>query len=1125
MSRQPIAAIQVSLGILAFASVIAIDNARVSARVATAGSAVADREERARNDYATLPVAFVENVGQADASVRYYAQGSRFSFYLTQKAVVLALTKDRPDAGVALALRFIGGNRHARIEGVDRAPGEVNYLRGADPAAWHTHVARYGQVAYRDLWPGIDLYLGERSGVLKYEFHMRAGARPSDIRLAYAGAAGLSLDESGALTIDTAAGVLRDQAPIAYQEAGGTRVPVASRYALVGPGTSARFGFAISGNYDRHRELIIDPGIQYTTFLGGGADEIGAGIAVDGAGNAYIGGTTQSPNFPTTLGAFRRTGSANNFADAFVTKLNAAGSGLVYSTFIGGSDMEFGRRIAIDAAGNAYLTGQTKSSNFPVTGNAFDRTLNIPPNCPRCATDNTDGFVTKLNASGSALVYSTYLGGTEYDSPRGIAVDAGGNAYVTGETLSPDFPTTTGAFRRTYSGNYDIFVTKLTAAGSALAYSTFLGGTQVDNGERVAVDAGGNAYVLGFSSSLDFPTTAGAFDRTSNGDFDVTLTRLNQSGSGLVYSTYLGGQGSDSGGGLAVNDAGEAYVSGGTGSPDFPATAGALHTPPDGSDNFVTRFNAAGSALVYSAVFGGSAGDGASGIALDAAGNVWITGVTSSADYPTTAGASDRSLNGGADVFISELNANGSALLYSTLQGGSQSDIGLDVAIDGPGDVYVTGHTFSLDYPATVGAFDTVWAGDLLIFWGDAFVTNIDVSATTDAPVAPPATPGTPSLLAPSNADTPPQPITFDWSNVTSAVSYTIQIDDSSAFTAPLVREASVTDSMYATSGLATTTHFWRVRGVNSAGVAGPWSVVRSFTPQEAPPPAVLGSVDINPTTVISGDVSSGTVVLSSGAPEGGATISLTSSNPAVASVPASTFAPANSFTAGFTIATAAVSATTSVTITASYNGTTRSGNLTVNPPGSSTSTLTNLVVSPDSVEGGSSAQGAVVLAAAAETATTVALSSSNAGVAAVPASVTVPVGSQSAVFTIATGTVTGSTPVTIAATLNGVTKTAALTVTPASPPPPPPPPPQSATLTVNASGRSGERITSSPAGISVATGSSGSASFPVGTSVTLSVSNGRSAIWSGACSSGGNKTTRCTFTLNGASTVSANVQ
>jgi hypothetical protein len=737
----------------------------------------------------------------------------------------------------------------------------------------------------------------------------------------------------------------------------------------------------------------------------------------------------------------------------------------------------------------------------------------------------TDGFVTKLNAAGSALVYSTYLGGTEYDSPRGIAVDAGANAYVTGETLSPDFPTTTGAFRRTYSGNYDLFVTKLNATGSALTYSTFLGGTQVDNGERIAVDASGNAYVLGFSSSPDFPTTAGAFDRTANGAFDVTLTKLNASGSGLIYSTLLGGQGFDTAGGLAVNDTGEAYVCGGAGSLDFPATAGALVVGRDGSDNFVTKFNATGSALVYSAVFGGAASDGAAGIDVDAAGNAWITGTTSSVDYPTTADAFDRSLNGGADAFISELNSAGSALLYSTLLGGSESDSGIDLAVDGVGDVYVTGQTLSMSFPATAGAFDTSFSGDTSIFWFDAFVTKIDVSATTNAPIAAPGTPGTPTLLSPPNGDTPPQPVTFDWNTVANSASYTIQIDDSNTFTAPLVRDAVVNDSMYATGGLATTTHFWRVRGVNSAGVAGPWSTVRSFTPQEPPPPAVASSLDLNPSTVIGGNASSGTVVLSTPAPEGGAVISLSSSQPSVASVPATATAPSNGFTATFTITTSPVSANTAVTITASY-GTTRSGTLTVTPDTPTAGAiLTNLSLSPTSVTGGSTAQGAVVLSAAATADTTVALSSGDGAVAAVPASVVVRTGSQSAVFNISTSTVSASTGVAISAMLNGGTKTATLTVTSASPPPPPPPPPQTATLTVTASGRSGERVTSTPAGISVSTGGSGSASFAIATSVRLTVSNGRSAIWSGACSSGSNKTSSCTFTINGPASVSANVQ
>ena len=1100
--------------ILVLAGMAGTGGVRTAAR-----GALEPQGHRLLDAYATLPVAFVENHGQADARVRYYARGSGFAFHLTGDAVMLSLAPPDAREGVALALRFIGANASARVVGGSRAPGEVNYFVGNDPAAWRARLPRYFDVVYEELWPHIDMRVREDAGVLKYQFHVRPGGRLSDVRLAYDGASGIAVDPAGTLIVESPIGALRDSAPVSYQEIDGRTIPVESRFTIHGRN---RFGFAASA-YRTDRELIVDPGIAYTTFLGGGSHEIGSGIVVDASGNAYITGTTQSPDFPTTAGAFDRTGAVSNFAEAFVSKLNASGTALVYSTFIGGSNMEFGRRIAIDASGNAYITGQTKSSNFPVTGNAFDRTINIPPNCPRCSTDVTDGFVTKLNAAGSALVYSTYLGGTDYDSPRGIAVDAGGRAYIAGETLSGDFPTTTAAFRRTSGGSYDIFVTKLNASGSALAYSTFVGGTQVDNAERISVDAGGNAYVMGFSSSLDFPTTPGAFDRTNNGAFDVTVTKLNASGSALIYSTYLGGQGFDSGGGLAVNDAGEAYVCGGTGSLDFPVTAGAFRTPPDGSDNFVTKLNAAGSALVYSALFGGTDSEGANGIDLDAAGNAWITGGTTSADYPTTPDAFDRSANGMADAFITELNAAGTALLYSTLQGGSQSEAGNDIAVDGVGDAYVTGHTYSMDFPVTAGAFDRVWNGDTSIFWGDAFVTRIDVSATGSTDPAPPPTPGTPVLVSPANADTPPQPITFDWNVTTGAASYAIQIDDSSGFTAPLVRDVTTTGTMYATTGLAAATHFWRVRGINTAGTPGPWSAVRSFTPQTAPPPAGLGSIDVNPSTVVGGNPSSGTVVLSTGAPEGGAVIALSSSDPDVASVPASATAPSNSFTASFTISTSVVSASTFVTITAAYNGATRSATLTVNPPGSSSSTLTNLAVSPSSVAGGSTAQGAVILSAAAATATTVTLSSGNAAVAAVPATVTIPVGSQSAVFTITTAAVSASTPVAISGTLNGVTKSATLTVTSGSPPPPPPP--SSAVLTVNASGRSGERITSAPSGISVATGSSGSASFAVGTSVTLTVSNGRDAIWSGACSSGGTKRRSCTFTLNGAASVTANVQ
>ena len=670
---------------------------------------------RAELAFAGLPVAFIENRGQLDPRVRYYVQGRQHAFFVTRDDVVLALTPGRDAAegrGLALALRFIGANPAAAPAGERQTPGKISYFRGSDAAQpGGPDISRYEQVVLRELWPGIDLRLREQSGTLKYEFRVRPGARIDDIRLAYGGSTDLSLAADGALLVHTELGVLRDRAPIAFQPVDGRQIPVASHYVLHdGPSDGRGYGFAL-GRYRADRELVIDPGVEYATFLGGSSHEIGAGVKVDAAGNAYIVGTTQSPNFPTTAGAFRRTGAASNFADVFVSKLNAAGTALVYSTFIGGSDFDFGRRIAIDAAGNAYVTGQTKSSNFPTTGGAFDRTFNIA-NCPRCGIDQYDTFVTKLNAAGSALVYSTFLGGTDIDDGRGIGVDGAGNAYVTGETTSSDFPTTAGAFDRTYNGAYDVFLTKLNAAGSALVYSTFLGGTQVDNGERVAVDGSGSAFVMGSTSSTDFPTTAGAFDTTANGAFDVFVTRMNAAGAAPVYSTYLGGQDFDTGGGLAVDAAGNAYVSGGTGSLDFPTTSGAFDTTPDGSDAFLTKLNPAGAALVYSTLLGGSGSDGANGVAVNAAGQAWLTGVTNSADFPLTPVTAHAAFAGVADVFVSELSADGAALLYSTYLGGAQSESGNDVALRSTGDVYIVGHTYSMDFPVTLGAFDTVWNGD-----------------------------------------------------------------------------------------------------------------------------------------------------------------------------------------------------------------------------------------------------------------------------------------------------------------------------------------------------------------------------------------------------------------------------
>jgi beta-propeller repeat-containing protein len=1070
----------------------------------------------ARRALVNLPLAFVENRGSADARVRFFAQGPRYGFYLTQREVVLAFLNESATGEHALAMRFVGANPGAAISGAGNR-STFNDFHGSDPSRWRTNVPAYSTIVYRALWPHVDLHVRGAGGTLKYEFHVAPGAAPEAIRLAYDGASSLAVDAAGALIIGTGMGALRDAPPASYQTIDGARVPVESRYALDARGGDREVGFAL-GAYRHDRELVIDPGIAFTTFLGGSSHEIPGGTAVDANGNVYVTGFTQSPDFPTTVGALKRTGAAQNSVETFVTKINPTGTALVYSTFIGGSDFDWGRRIAVDGAGNAYVAGQTKSGDFPTTAGAFDRALAIPPNCPRCFADNYDAFVLKLNATGSALVYSTYLGGTDIDDARGIAVDSAGNAYVTGETVSLDFPTTAGSFQPASKGSYDVFVTKVNPTGSGLVYSTFLGGSAVDDGERIAVDASGRAVVLGFSSSADFPTTAGAYDTTPNGDFDVTITKLNAAGSALVFSTLLGGSASDSGGGLALDAAGNIYVSGGTASLNFPTTPGAFDTTPDGSDAFVAKFDAAGSRLLWSTVIGGaSGGEGASGVAVDAGGNVWIAGGTSSTDFPVTANAPQRTFKGVNDAFIAEITADGASLAFSTFLGGRDSDNGDDIAIDPAGKVIVVGHTYSLDFPATSGAFDTVFNGDPSIFWGDAFVTKIDPTATTSAPPADAPVPAAPALLSPPNGDAPPQPITFDWSDVAGAASYTIQIDDSSAFSAPLVRNAAVTSSMYATSGLNTVTHFWRVRGVNVNGVAGAWSAVRSFTPQAAPPPATLSTMDTNPSTVVGGNASSTTVVLSTGAPFGGATIGLSSSNPQVASVPPTVTVPENGFTGTATITTSPVSTNTSVTITASYNGTTRTAVLMVTN-GSTSATLQSLALSPSTVAGGNPAQGVVTLSSAAPAGgAVVGLSSDSAAVAAVPASVTVAPGATNAVFNISTTAVSASTPVTISASYAGTTRSATLSVTPAAPPP------QTATLTLTVTGRSGVHVTTTPTGLDVVSGSTGSAAFSVGTSITLRVGSGREAIFSGACAT--SKSTSCTFTINGAASVTANVQ
>jgi hypothetical protein len=589
------------------------------------------------------------------------------------------------------------------VTGREELPGKANYFIGNDPAKWRTDIPTYARVGYQDLYPGIDLVYYGNQRQLEYDFVVRPGADPARIVLGFEGADRLEVDTQGDLVLHTAAGAIRQRKPVIYQEAAGRRMEIAGGYALK---DGRRVGFEVAA-YDPDRPLVIDPVLVYSTYFGGSSgSELGFGIVADSLGNAYVTGFTNSTDLPTTRGAFRTVSDGSG--DIFVAKLDPTGSALVYSTYLGGSSFDEASDIATDAVGNVYVTGKTFSTNFPTTPGAFQSARG----------SFVDAFVTKLNATGSALVYSTYLGGTATDEGHGIAADNLGNAYVTGVTVSADFPTTSRAFQPAFGGVADTFVTKLDPSGS-VTYSTYLGGSSNDGGSRIAVDSLGNAYVTGLTSSTDFPTTATAFQTAASdqdafvtklnstgtalvystyiggirtaadiavdtigsayvtgdtdstirttaeafqtapsGGFDAFAMKLNSGGSALIYSTYIGGSGSDEGHSIAVDALGNAYVTGDTDSMDFPTTPDGFQTLAGGVDAFVTKLDPTGSALRYSTYLGGSQGDHGFGIAVDDLGNVYLTGETRSTDFPVTPGAFQTSgddLRG--DAFVAKIAA------------------------------------------------------------------------------------------------------------------------------------------------------------------------------------------------------------------------------------------------------------------------------------------------------------------------------------------------------------------------------------------------------------------------------------------------------------------------------------
>lgn len=758
------------------------------------------------------PMSFEINQGQTDERVKFLSRGSGYTLFLTPSEAVLALNPantrlaaqgraatsgfgsnpgnplsvgylDRTPKSVTgiqpvpagredvLQMRLLGANPQPRISGVNETASKSNYFIGKDPSKWRANVSNFAKVQYAGVYPGVDLVYYGNQRQLEYDFVVAPGVDPGAIILGFSQVSGkneslpLRIGAEGELIVHLAGGDVSFHKPVVYQSSSNgleqTKQSIDGRYTLKADG---RVGFEV-GSYDRSRQLVIDPIVSFSTYLGGDNEDLATGVGIDKFDDVIIAGSTRSADFPVAspIESYHPgTCAGLPCRDVFVSKFNPTGTNLQYSTYVGGSNDDVASDLVLDKAGDIFVVGYTLSTDFPVTPHATQKTFGG-------GTVTGDAFAFEL-ASKGGVAYGTYIGGSGEDQAYSVTVDYAPSAtpalYVVGYTTSQNFPVTSGAYQTTCglsrSGTCENgFATKLGPQDTSVAFSTYLGGSGGlgDAAYGVAVDSNNNIYIAGITGSPNFPTTAGAYSRRCGSDgecddtFDGFVTEMNTEGNGLVFSTFLGGSNYDYAAGIALDSAGAIYVSGNTISTDFPITTGAAQSsfggmssgcvPTSGAicgDVTVTKLNAGGSTLAYSTYLGGSLDEypGMS-MSVDANGNAYVTGQTSSLNFPQVNPFQPAYGGGTSDAFLTVVNSTGTAFGASSYFGGNGQDFGYRTVLDPTGDVFVSGGTLSTNLFVTQGAFQSICGtdgtcnGGLMDAWVAKMVQSADLSISLAA--------------------------------------------------------------------------------------------------------------------------------------------------------------------------------------------------------------------------------------------------------------------------------------------------------------------------------------------------------------------------------------------------------